>query len=339
MNVDRFTREREAEWNELEELVSKAKTRPEKLGADGVRRMGALYRRAAADLALARRQFAGEPVVGRLDSLVGRARNLVYDADPRRESFVAFFATGYWRRIRERPRVLLLAILLMAAPAVLSYVWAEHDPGAAAGAIPSVYRSAGEPRSSGSGLGLSGGDSAALSSGIMTNNIRVTLFAFAGGITAGAVTAVLLIYNGVLLGVVMGLATHAGAGSRVVELVVAHGVLELSCIAVAGMAGLRLAGAVIAPGRRPRAVAIAAEARRTVELALGTAPWLVVAGLVEGFITPAGHGLVTNTVIGVSLGAIFWGLVIWRGRPDRLQAGASLEAQVGADTGVAQLAG
>ena len=311
MNVDRFTREHEDEWNELEQLVTSAKTRPEKLGADRVRRMGALYRRAAADLASARRRFRGEPVVGRLDNLVGRARNLVYDADPRRESFVAFFTTGYWRRIRERPRVLLLAVLLMAIPTVLSIVWARHDPGAASGAIPAMFRSAGEPRSSSHGLGLSGGESAAMSSGIMTNNIRVTLFAFAGGITAGAVTAVLLIYNGVL---------------------------ELSCIAIAGMAGLRLAGAVIAPGRRPRSVAIAAEARRTVELALGTAPWLVVAGLVEGFITPAGYGLVANTIIGVSLGAVFWGLVLWRGG-SRLQPGAALESQVGADAGVAELAG
>lgn len=338
MNVDRFTREHEDEWNELEQLVTSAKTRPEKLGADRVRRLGALYRRAAADLALARRQFPGEPVVGRLDSLVGRARNLVYDADPRRESFVAFFTTGYWRRIRERPRVLLLAVLLMAIPTVLSIVWARHDPGAASGAIPAMFRSAGEPRSASHGLGLSGGESAAMSSGIMTNNIRVTLFAFAGGITAGAVTTVLLIYNGVLLGVVVGLASHAGSTSRVIELVVAHGVLELSCIAIAGMAGLRLAGAVIAPGRRPRSVAIAAEARRTVELALGTAPWLVVAGLVEGFITPAGYGLVANTIIGVTLGAVFWGLVLWRGG-QRPQPSAALETQVGADARVPELAG
>jgi uncharacterized membrane protein SpoIIM required for sporulation len=215
--------------------------------------------------------------------------------------------------VREAPRLLLLAALLLAVPAVLSFVWAGHDPGAAAGMVPGQFRSAGEPRRSGHDLGVSGGDAAALSTQIMTNNIRVTFVAFAGGITAGVATTAILLYNGVLLGVVGGLATHAGSGSRFVELVVAHGVLELSCIAVAGMAGLRLAGAVIAPGRRPRSVAIPAEARRTVELALGTAPWLVVAGLVEGFITPAGYGLVTNVVIGVVLGTLYWGLVVLRG--------------------------
>ena len=318
MNVDRFTREREQNWDELERLVTAARTRPERLGAESVRRLGALYRQTAADLALARRRLPGETVVARLDSLVGRARSLVYDADPRRESLVEFFTTGYWRRVRERPRLLLLAIVLMAAPAVLAFVWAGHDPGAAAGVVPSMFRNAGEPHRAGHGLGVSGGQSAALASAIMTNNIRVTLVAFAGGIAAGVITTAILLYNGVLLGVVGGLSTHAGSGSRFVELVVAHGVLELSCIAVAGMAGLRLAGAVIAPGRRPRSVAIPAEARRTVELALGTAPWLVVAGLVEGFITPAGYGLVANTVIGVVLGTLFWGLVLWRGTREHI---------------------
>jgi hypothetical protein len=48
---------------------------------------------------------------------------------------------------------------------------------------------------------------------------------------------------------------------------------------------------------------------------LGTAPWLVVAGLVEGFLTPAGTGLTTVLAVGFSLGAIYWGLVLWRGGP------------------------
>jgi len=337
MNVDLFTTERDGSWTELEKLVADARGKPERLGAAGVLRLGALYRQAAADLSLARRRFPGEPVVGRLATLVGRARSLVYDSDPRRETIGEFFATGYWRRIRQRPRLLLLAAALMFVPAVLTLVWAGRDPGAAAGLVPSAYRSVTEPHRAGHGLGLSSGTSTALAGEIMVNNIRVTLVAFAGGITAGVLTGAILLFNGVLLGVVGGLALHAGNGSRFFELVVAHGVLELSCITVAGMAGLRLAGAVIAPGRRARSEAIAAEARQAVELALGTAPWLVVAGLTEGFITPAGFGLATNTVIGVTLGSLYWGLVVWRGRrPRPSEAGARLEPEVGAHAGVAE---
>jgi hypothetical protein len=100
-------------------------------------------------------------------------------------------------------------------------------------------------------------------------------------------------------------------------------VLELSCIVVAGAAGLRLGWAIVHPGHRTRGAALRDEARATIEMVLGTAGWLVVAGLVEGFVTPAGVGFGAVLVIGIGLGALFWGLVLWRGR---LQPGAVLES-------------
>ena len=48
-------------------------------------------------------------------------------------------------------------------------------------------------------------------------------------------------------------------------------------------------------------------------IALGTAPWLVVAGLVEGFLTPSGLGLGHAIGIGATLGVVYWGLMLWRG--------------------------
>jgi len=71
-----------------------------------------------------------------------------------------------------------------------------------------------------------------------------------------------------------------------VRYIVPHGLLELSCISIAGVAGLRLARALIDPGVRPRAEALRADARGAVLMVLGTAPWLVLAGLTEGFVTP-----------------------------------------------------
>ena len=130
-----------------------------------------------------------------------------------------------------------------------------------------------------------------LAAQIFTNNIQVTFLAFAGGILLGLGTLYVLIQNGILLGAVAGLAIGAGNGRPFFELVVAHGVLELSCIAVAGAAGLRLASAIVDPGTRSRMDALRTEARAAVEIVLGTAVWLVVAGLVEGFLTPAGKGL------------------------------------------------
>ena len=76
--LDEFVAERAPVWNELEQLVDTAGSKPSRLGADGVRRLGTTYRAAAADLAIARRQFPGDPLLGRLERLVLRARTAVY---------------------------------------------------------------------------------------------------------------------------------------------------------------------------------------------------------------------------------------------------------------------
>jgi uncharacterized membrane protein SpoIIM required for sporulation len=316
VNLARFLEEREPDWRELEALVERAGRRPERLGPDGVRRLAAVYRSVAADLALARRRFRGDPVVARLEALVGRARHLVYDAPGRRVAILRFFARGYWRLVASRPAPLLVAAALLLAPAVLAGGWALSDPGAAAGLVPEPYRSVTEPRPEGADVGLPAGDRAALSSEIFTNNIRVAFLAFAGGIGAGLITAALVIFNGVLLGTVGGLAWGAGNGSVFYELVVPHGVLELSCIVVAAAAGLRLGWALVEPGRGTRGEALRAEARHAVAIALGTAPWLVVAGLVEGFVTGSGLGLPLATAIGFGLGVLYWTLVVVLGRGD-----------------------
>lgn len=315
MNLSTFLRDRERSWDELRTLVAAAKGRPERLGPERLRRLGTLYRAAAADLATARRRFPGDPVVAALAGLVGQARHLVYGSAARRESVVAFLCRGYWRRVRERPVPLLVAALLLLAPAALGAVWALDDPGAAGGLVPRAFRGVTEPRPGGTDLGLSPAASAAFSARILTNNIQVAFFAFAGGITAGLLTAVAMVVNGTLVGVVTGLAFGAGNGSQLVQLVVPHGALELSCIVVAGAAGLRLGWAVVDPGRRRRGEALAAEARPAVELVLGTAVWLVVAGVVEGFVTPAGLGVGPAVFVGVGLAGVFWALVWWRGKP------------------------
>jgi uncharacterized membrane protein SpoIIM required for sporulation len=162
---------------------------------------------------------------------------------------------------------------------------------------------------------MSSGEQATFTTEILTNNIKVTLLAFAGGITGGLLTAAALVYNGLLLGVVGGLMGGAGNGLGFVDLVTAHGVLELSCIVVGGAAGLRLGWSIVDPGLRTRRASLQQEARHAVPVAVGTAPWLGIAAIVEGNranLAEAGVGAVVG--VGAALGVVFWGLVLWRGR-------------------------
>lgn len=311
MKVNRFLAERASQWSELDELVTRARGKPERLGADGVLRLGALYRAAAADLALARRRIPSDPEVVRLEALVTRARQTVYaDAAPR-SSWRAFATTGYWQLLHRRGRTVGLAALLLLVPAVLAGFWAYGDPAAALGLVPGEFQGAIEPVGD---TGMTSEETARFSSEVLTNNIQVTFTAFAGGILGGLGTVYVLVFNGATLGAIAGGATEAGNGVDFVEFVAAHGIIELSCIVVAAAAGLRLGWALIAPGTRTRRAALVAEGRDSVAIVLGTAPWLVLAGLIEGFVTRSGFGLVPGLILGVLVGAAFWGLVLVRGR-------------------------
>jgi uncharacterized membrane protein SpoIIM required for sporulation len=248
-------------------------------------------------------------VVPRLEDLVARGRSAVYaDADAGRRSLVRFFARGYWRRVAERPVPLVTAWALLLVPAALAATWALNDPGAASGVVPTDFQAATDPPT---GERAGAGEGAAFSSALFTNNIQVSFLAFAGGLIACLGTVFVLLYNGMLFGAVAGLATEAGNGRAFLEFVIAHGVLELSCIVVCAAAGLRMGWALVSPGRARRSEALGAEARRAVEIVLGTAPWLVVAGFVESYLR--GTGLAATLSTGIGLGALYWGLVLWRG--------------------------
>jgi uncharacterized membrane protein SpoIIM required for sporulation len=317
MKVERFISEREGDWRELDALLGTR--RRARRDAAGVLRLGALYRGAAADLALARRGHPGDPIVMRLEALVARARQAVYAEEAARGSLRTFFGRTYWVTVRERPGPLLLAIALLLVPALLAAVWALNDTGAAIGIVPGQFHNAVEPVGD---TGMTAAESATFSGAVMTNNIQVTFVSFAAGILFGLGTAFVLAYNGSILGVVAGGAIANGNGSAFAEFVTAHGVLELSCIAVVAAAGMRVGYALVAPGPRPRSRALAEEARAAIVIALGTVPWVVLAGLIEGFVTRAGYGLVTGVVVGVGVGATYWTLVLVRGRPvvERLTA-------------------
>ncbi len=320
-NLDEFVHDRTPTWTELEQLVDRGGSSPARLGAAGVLRLGACYRSVAADLAFARRRFPADPVVGRLERLTERGRHAVYNTTRPSNSVREFASHGYWRRVRERPG---LAPDRDRVPRVAD----ACSPGIGRGAIPVPragscrlqYQSVTAPRPAGQDLGISVDEQSDLASEIFTNNIQVTFLAFAGGILLGLGTLYVLIQNGIMAGAIAGLAIGAGNGRPFFELILAHGVLELSCIAVAGAAGLRMASAIVDPGTRPRIDALRTEARAAVEMVLGTAVWLVVAGLVEGFLTPAGKGLTVVLIVGFGLGALYWGLVFWRGAPPRAVA-------------------
>lgn len=311
MNLDTFLAERSPKWDALERDLSSTR-RAGRTAPERTLEVGRSYRAVVADLAFARRRFPGDPVVDRLERLALGGRQAIYSGRPRNAGALLEFATsGYWRLVVGEPGVLAVSVLALAVPCVLAAIWALHDPAAALGLVPGVFKGAAHPHVH--RLPLGAATQAVLASSIFANNIRVAFLAFAGGLTLGFGTIGLLAYNGALLGALAGITIQSGNFSVFVRYVAPHGLLELSCIAVAGAAGLRLAWAVIDPGTLPRGASLRAAARPAVVLALGTAPWLVVAGLTEGFVTPTGLPLAAALAVGLFLFTVYWGLAATRG--------------------------
>ncbi|MBX3314169.1 MAG: stage II sporulation protein M [Actinobacteria bacterium] len=315
--LPQFIARRQATWDELERSLV-ADRKEARHDVPMVRWQARAYRQAVADLAYARRRFPGDPVTDRLEALVRTARGRLYGTVTRRTSFVAFVTTGFWRRVAEAPWALLLAAALLFVPGVVLGVWSHANPAEAAkvAQVSSLSAGAGEGqvRDPDTEKVTAFDENAAFSSQIFTNNVQVAFLAFAGGVTGGVLTAFSLLFNGSILGLVLGLGIEAGNGEAIVRLVAPHGILELSLIVVAGAAGLRLGRALLHPGHRPRVQAMAQEGRAAAEMALGAGLLLVPCGLVEGFVTPRGVGLPAALSIGLGLGLAFWIVVLWRGR-------------------------
>lgn len=315
MNIDAFLRTRSSDWFELSELMRTSRGKLSKLDSAGVIRFSNLYRSACADLAFARREYAGDAVHYNLETMVSTCSSMLYEhraIDKKRVWY--FITTGAFSSIAQRPRLLLVSFLLMMVPWIAASVYSNVDPDNARGLAPAGVESVVERPSA--DFKLSPDQKAQASSQILTNNIQITFVAFVGGISAGVVTILSLIYNGVALGTTTGLTIEAGNSNILWTFIFPHGFLEISCIIVAGAAGLRIAWAIISPGFRTRARALREEGRQALASALVVGISLFFCGIVEGTVSTSGVKPVIGLTIGLGLFGIFWGLIIQGGIRD-----------------------
>ena len=268
-----------------------------------LRELALLYRQTAADLSAARENAANAQLAAYLNQLLGRAHNLVYAARPaRKRSLVTFYARTFPHVFRETWPYTAAAAAVFAAGAAAGLLLSIADPGFERFVLGGAMMDTIERREMWTHSIVSIKPLA--SSAIMTNNLSVAFAAFAAGALAGVGTIYMMLFNGLLIGVI-GMACHrAGMSVALWSFVAAHGVLELPAIFIAGGAGVLLARGIVAPGRLSRRDALAESGAAAIRLLLGVFPLLVVAGLIEGFVSPTAIDPAVKFVIAGSLFAL-----------------------------------
>ena len=227
---------------------------------------------------------------------------------------------------------MLIAFLLFSVPAVLSFAVANLDPTAAEAVLPPTVTA--DVRRGRLWTDIPPRARPLASSFIMTNNVKVAIFAFAGGILLGMFTLYVLVYNGIHFGSVLGYVWAFGLGPDLLAFVAPHGVLELSVIFFSGGAGLQLGWSTLRPGLLSRRDALTRAAQRAVLLLLGSLPLLVLAGLIEGFVSPSGLPREVKWTLGPLTGVLFYWYLLHlpqRGRrqDSALESTSRLELEVG----------
>lgn len=282
MNQDLFVAAHEKTWQQAEAILDKLET-SRQWDVD-LAELPSLYRRACHHLALVRQRHYGAALEQRLHDIALRGYRQLYGEHH-----------GSWRRfaglffdfpalVRARAGLFWLATAFFYLPALAMGGLVLVEPSAIyslvspeqVSELESMYRTRpAEERGAQSDFMMFGF--------YIYNNISIAFRTFASGLFAGIGTLFFLVFNGLFLGAVLAHMVHAQSLVNLTSFVVTHGAFELTAIVIAGVAGLRLGGAVIAPGRLPRGLAMRRAGRECAQLIAGVTAMLLIAAMIEAF--------------------------------------------------------
>src|SRR5688572_27498243 len=313
-SLAQFIATRRPEWGRLETLLARSEAGGvRRLTAPALDELGRGYRRLVSDVALAQRDFPHDQLTTSLNALAARAHLRLYQAPGGSwRRLVRFFLFGFPIRLRAAWSYVVVAAALLLLPGLGGFAAAASSEAARQALVPVALRDIMERGDT--WTKIPGEVRPAMAVVLFTHNIGVSFFAFSGGIWAGLGTVYTLLQNGLFLGAVLGAAAHYGVGHLLADFVSPHGYIELTCIVVAAAGGLMIGHAMLRPGSLRRRDAMTRTGRQAVELVLGAMPVFVVAGLVEGNLSPSDVPTEVKLVFGPLLWATFFAWVLLTGR-------------------------
>ncbi|MDR2649568.1 MAG: stage II sporulation protein M [Clostridiales bacterium] len=287
MTEDEFILKNEERWKQLETYnVILAKKSVRALEIDQIDEFAELFRAVSLHLAYAKTHFPNGGSVSYLNQLAGMAHQHFY---LRQKSGLAsvtwYIRKGFGRALHAKRAYVVFSFGLFMAGALISMAMILFDREYASLFLPDEYIQAAARNNPVSMAGDA--NFSFLSAYIMTNNINVSLLAFAGGVTVGLGTVYILFLNGAVLGGLSCLFAVNGSDMlHFFSLILPHGFIELTAIFISGACGLIIGQAVLTPNDLKRKDSFIKGAKEAAYFVPGIALMLVIAGLIEGFFTP-----------------------------------------------------
>jgi uncharacterized membrane protein SpoIIM required for sporulation len=313
LRSDRFRLEREADWQRLEQIVSRAEAgRLRKLSDEDVMALPVLYRTVASSLSIARETSLDAATLAYLEGLAQRAWFIVYGPRVSLGSWLRrFLGGGLSASVREIKLDLFIALAAMVAGVLVGWLLVSHDPEWYHSIVPGQFADARQPGASrevlrGTLFGSQKQDGmSSFAAYLFSNNAQVSILAFALGFAFGIPSLMLLVQNTATLGAMIWLYGTQGLVVDFMGWICVHGTTELFAILLAGAAGLHIGRSMAFPGERTIMEAAAQAGRRAAQVMTGVVLMLVVAAMLEGF----ARQLIDNTPGRYALGGFM--LVFW----------------------------
>lgn len=273
----------------------------------------AAYRHLCQHLALAQERGYSSHLIDQLQQLAMRGHQQFYrHRSHLGAQLIGFVLGGFPRLVRaEWPMVLAASLLFfgsLIAMALLVYLFPDLVYSLIDAEQVSEMESMYDPaaRRIGRFAERNSGDDWMMFGFYIMNNIGIAFQTFASGLLFGLGSLFFLLFNGLMIGAVAGHLTQIGYSQTFWSFVIGHGAFELTAIALAGAAGLKLGWALLAPGRLPRAEALRVAAGRSVQLVAGVILFLLIAAFIEAYWSSMTY---TSPQIKYAVGTALWLLV------------------------------
>ncbi|MEB0039017.1 MULTISPECIES: stage II sporulation protein M [unclassified Pseudomonas] len=280
------------------------------------------YRRICQQLALAHERGYSSYLIDSLQHLATRGHQQFYrHRSQLGPQMLSFILAGFPRLVREQWRFVLAASVLffgsligmgllvyffpdlvycVVSPEQLTEMESMYDPAA---------RRLGEAAIRGSS------EDWMMFAYYIMNNIGIAFQTFATGVLFGLGSVFFLLFNGLMIGAVAGHLSSIGFGQTFWSFAIGHGAFELSAIALAGAAGMKLGWALLAPGALTRSEALRLAAKISVRLMYGVMLFLLIAAFIEAYWSSLNSFQpLTKYLVGAALWTLVATYLIFAGR-------------------------